>query len=168
MVRRTRTYGDRAGVLEHWSFFRRALHDRARPVPDGLDPVEEYLIDQANLRGYHGAFSSRDDLGERDARLADEEIIIGLLQPHAPADLRVVKLIVRMLQKGDVDPHRLSFLAKRERAWFSLAWLLDNVPAEEQIGAIPELIDRVRREPPRERRRPDIRYSPQRLLRRSA
>lgn len=130
-----------------------------------LDPVEEYLIDQANLRGFFGAFSDRDDLGVLDVDLRLEEIIVGLLQPHAPADPRVVKLVVRILQRGSIDPERLLLLAKRERALPVLAWIVDLIPPEERVGSVVPIGERIARTPPRETRRPRMRYDPDRLMR---
>src|SRR5438874_2547848 len=46
------TYAERLGLLPHRSFFRAALEGRARAVFGAQDVVHEYLIDQANLRGF--------------------------------------------------------------------------------------------------------------------
>lgn len=160
------SYGQKARVPAHVSFFRRRLAARARPAAAGQDPVHEYLIDQANLRGYLGAFSDRDDLGALDPELSREEILVGLLQPHAPADLRAVKLVVRMLQAPDLDVPRLVLLAKRERALENLGWVVSLVPQPELIGSLRPLKQRLEATPPRDPRRPQINYSPDRLLRR--
>lgn len=159
------TYGERTGITAHRSFFRLALAARARPVPEGQDAVEEYLIDQANLRGFLGAYSDRADRGTLDAELRLEELVVGLLQPHAPADLRVIKLVTRILQSGDLDVDRLVLIAKRERALPILAWIVELCPSTEVIGPLRLLAARFKRTPPREHRRPRIVYSPERLLR---
>jgi hypothetical protein len=78
-----------------------------------------------------------------------------------------VKLVVRVLQSGRVDPERLLLLARRERALPALAWVLDLVPEPERNEAILDLAERIRRNPPRDPRRPEIRYDARRLLRRS-
>lgn len=166
MPQRFPTYGESARQPAHRSFFRQALVRRARPVAQGQDSVHEYLIDQANLRGFLGAFSNRDDLGELDPELCLEAIVVGLLQPHAPAEPRVVKLVVRVLQSGRVDPEHLLLLARRERALPALAWALDLIPPPERNEAILDLEERMRRNPPRDPRRPRIRYDARRLLRR--
>lgn len=159
------TYREAARQPAHRSLFREALARRARPAGDA-DPVHEYLIDQANLRGFHGAYSGRADLGTLDAALTLEEIIVGLLQPHAPAEGRVLKLVVRMLQSGQVDPDRLLFLARREIATGVLAWLVDLVPAAERNEHLERLGAMLRRHPPRHARPPNVRYDPRRLVRR--
>ncbi len=160
------TYGERLRQPAHRSFFRKSLARRTRSVPEGQDAVHEYLIDQANLRGFFGAFSDRDDWGELAPDLSLEDIVVGLLQPHAPADLRTLKLVVRILQSGRLNLDGLVFLARRERALSVLAWLVDLIPEEECTELIISLRRRIRDNPPRGDRRPDIRYDPGRLLRR--
>lgn len=162
------TYARSARTLAHRSFFRLGLEGKARPVPPGQDPVHEYLIDQANLRGYRGAFSERSDLGTEDPGLSLEEIVVGLIHPAAPAEPRVLKLIVRILQSGRLDLRRLHLLARRERALANLAWLVEQIPPEERTASIEEFEIVLDRQPPRERRRPTLRYDPSRLLRRKA
>lgn len=162
-----KTYAVTSRQPPHRSFFRDALARRSRPVRAGRDAVHEYLIDQANLRGFLGAYSDRSDLGVRDPLLSLEEIVVGLLQPHAPAEPRVLKLVVRMLQSGAINPARLLFLARRERALGVLAWLTGLIPDEERSQPIVDLEERLRRDPPRDRRRPNIRYDPRRLGRRA-
>ncbi|MEE8409946.1 MAG: hypothetical protein V3T05_10090 [Myxococcota bacterium] len=161
----TPTYGEKLRQPLHRSFFREFIAKRARPVREGEDPVQEYLLDQANLRGFLGAFSDRDNLGELDPTLSNEEIVVGLLQPHARADLRLLKLVVRMLQSGQLDADRLLFLARRERALLILAWLLELIPEQERHPPIQSLLQRVQQRPPRGYRAPKIRYDPRRLLR---
>ena len=142
------------------------LERKARPLGGGRDPAHEYLIDQANLRGYRGAYSNRSDLGTEDPKLSLEEIVVGLLQPAAPAEPRVLKLVVRILQSGRLDLRRLHLLSRRERALANLAWLLEQVPPEERTAPIGELAVLLENQPPRESRRPTLRYDPSRLLRR--
>ncbi|MGH7820114.1 MAG: hypothetical protein ACREQ9_10090 [Candidatus Binatia bacterium] len=161
------TYAVKMRQPPHRSFFRNALARRARPVGAGRDAVHEYLIDQANLRVFHGAYSDRSDLGARDPLLDLEDIVVGLLQPHAPAEPRVLKLVVRILQSGSIDPARLLLLARRERALGVLTWLVGLIPAEERNDPIRDLEERLRRNPPRDKRRPSIRYDPRRLVRRA-
>lgn len=168
MPQRFPTYGESSRQPAHRSFFRRALERRARPASAGQDPVHEYLIDQANLRGFFGAFSNRDDLGELDPDLSLEAIVVGLLQPHAPAEPRVVKLVVRILQSDKVDPERLLLLGRRERALPAIAWILDLLPASERNQATLALEQRLRRKPSRDPRRPRVTYDARRLERRAA
>jgi hypothetical protein len=69
------SYADKLGDAPHRSFFRRSLRLRASgEAAGGEDPVHEYLIDQANLRGYLGAYSDREDRGRIDPNLTIEEI----------------------------------------------------------------------------------------------
>ncbi|MBI4818409.1 MAG: hypothetical protein HY791_19240 [Deltaproteobacteria bacterium] len=147
----------------HRSFFRQRLLDRAPPC-EHFDPIQQYLIGQANLRGFFGAYVP--DPGTLDPELGLEEIIVGLLMPHADADGRVLKLVLRIVQSGQVAVERLLLWARRERALGTLSWFVDLVPAEERNAAVEELARAIARRPPRDSRRPCYRYSPERLLRR--
>ena len=80
----------------------------------------------------------RDDWGDLAPDLSLEDIVVGLLQPHAPADLRALKLVVRILQSGRVSLDGLVFLARRERALSVLAWLVDLIPEAECTELIIE------------------------------
>ena len=139
---------------------------RAGEYLPGEDPVHEYLLDQANLRGFLGAYSGRDNLGAVDESLRLEEIVVGLLQPHAPAEPRILKLVLRIIQSGQLDLQRLHLVARRERALAALTWLVEMVPAQERNQAVEEVARLVRERPPREMRRPRLRYDPERLIRR--
>ncbi len=147
------TYAERTGLPAHISLARRALG------PD----AHEYLIDQANLRGYLGAWTARDH-GTLDDSLGLEEIVVGLLHPAAPLEARVLKLIVRILQSGDLDLPRLHLEARRERALAHLAWLVELVPAPERNEPVRELERLIASHPPRQTVRPAYNYSPNRLL----
>lgn len=164
------TWGERARQPRHLSFFRRDLAERAERAaaryPEGADPIHEYLVDQANLRGYVGAFSSRSDRGVLDEALGEEDIVVGLLQPHAPAETRVLKLVVRMLQGSGYDPERLLLLARRERAIDLLDQLVRWIPEAEVTPPLAALREALARRPPRAPRPPALRYDPRRLLRR--
>jgi hypothetical protein len=130
-------------------------------------PVHDWLVEQANLRGFFGAYGSQSYADSPDPSLELEEVIVGLLAPQAPADGRTLKLVVRMLQSGQVNADRLRHWARRERAEGILYWLLDLVPQEELT---PELIE-IRAhftKPPRGHRGVEYAYDPQRLVRRPA
>ena len=102
-----------------------------------------------------------------DPSLGLEELVVALVCPHAPADGRTFKLVVRVLQSADVDVARLAFLAKRERASGVLYWLLSIVPEPERN----ERLSRVARTfsaPPRGYRGVSYRYDAQRLIKRVA
>jgi hypothetical protein len=73
-----------------------------------------------------------------DPSVTLEAIVCGLLQPHGVADGRLFKLVVRILQSGQVDTRALSALARRERSDHVLAWLLDRVPEAERNGPLEE------------------------------
>lgn len=153
-----RTFADLCRQPAQRSFWRDALARRA-----GGRPVDEWLVEQANLRGIYGAFGP-DAPGDVDPTLTLEDIVCGLLQPHGVADGRLFKLVVRILQSGGVDPARLALLARRERADHVLAWLLARVPAEERTVPVEE-IARVLGTP-RGHRPPDMAYDANRLIRR--
>jgi hypothetical protein len=46
-----------------------------------------------------------------------------------------------------------------------LAWIAELVPEAERTAPILDLLSRLREHPPRDRKRPDINYTPARLLR---
>lgn len=146
----------------HRSLWRAGLERRAHGVP-----LDDWLVEQANKRGWYGAYQARPSDEPLDPALTPEEIIVGLAQPHAPADVRTLKLIVRILQAGVVDPDRLRRLARRERADFVLHWLLVQVPGEERTPPL-ERVAAEFREPPRGYRPPRFRWDPRRLIRRPA
>src|SRR5437867_446928 len=127
MQRQPSTYAESARTMAHRSFCRMGLARKARPVPSGQDSIHEYLIDQANLRGYHGAYSDRSNLGVEDPGLSLEDIVVGLLHPAAPAEGRILKLVVRILQSGRLDLQRLHLRARREHALANLAWLVERI-----------------------------------------
>lgn len=167
------TYGERARQPCHRSFFRDRLAAAAERsgLYGDFEParrVHEYLIDQANLRGHWGAFSRRGPVGAPDAELCLEEIVVGLLQPHAPWEGRVVKLVVRILQSGEIEPARLVFGARREYALSNLKWLVDRIPAPERTDDVERVASALHARPPRAPRPPSVRYDPSRLLRRPA
>ncbi len=145
--------------------FRRRLAAQAVHLPSSDDPVHEFLIDQANLRGFLGAYSARSDLGTFDDDLTLEAIVVGLLQPHAPAEGRIIKLVVRVLQSGQIDPVRLHLLARQELALSNLAWVVDLIPAPERNAHIKGISSAIAVRPPRRRTTPAMRYDPRRLLR---
>lgn len=159
---RSRTRGEAHHQQAHRSLWRRALARRA-----GEQPLDDWLVEQANLRGFHGAFLARPVGVEVDDGLSLEDIVVGLCQPHAPADARTLKLALRILQSGQVDPDHLAWLARKERADFVLYWFLQIVPNEERNDAVDQVASRFA-SPPRGQRRASYRYDPARLLRRRA
>ena len=149
-----------AHVPLHWSAFRLDLVRRA----GGPLQVANWLIAQANARGFHGAYVNREEAV--DPSLGLEDLIVGLLMPHAELDARIVKLVVRVLQSGQLDATKLAFRARRERADIALAWVLRLVPEGERNAPL-EAIARLLRAP---RGGAQIRfnYDSQRLVRRPA
>ena len=95
-----------------------------------------------------------------DSRLALEEIVVGLIAPQATLDGRVLKLVVRILQRGNLNFEQLAFFAKRAKAESALYWIALLVPEEETTPGIRLLRKRV----PRGYRALQYRYSPERLL----
>jgi hypothetical protein len=146
----------------HRSFWRSRLEARAGDVP-----LDDWLVEQANLRRLYGAFQARPSGAARDGALTLEDIVVGLCQPHAPADARTLKLVVRILQSGRVNPPRLAWMARKERAHFVLFWLLSIVPTEERNQAL-EAVAAQFCNTPRGYREPRYRYDPRRLVRRQA
>lgn len=123
------TFADASIQPRHWSAFWANLCRRA----GGEACVTDWLIAQANARGFHGAFVTL--VSPEDGSLALEDLLVGLLMPHAELDARVIKLVVRVLQSGRVDAHRLSFRARRERADLALSWVLGLLPESERNDA---------------------------------
>jgi hypothetical protein len=160
-VEAVQTWGEAFSTPPHHSLWRARLATRAGTVPLG-----DYLVLQANLRGYLGAYGSDDLSAVVDAELSLEEIVVGLLGPTAPAEGRALKLILRMLQSGDILPDRLVRLARQERAENALWWLLQVTPPSEQNAAVLAIRDRMRA--PRGYALPRYAYDPKRLLRRPA
>jgi hypothetical protein len=116
----------------HWSLLEFQLRRLAGP---GVD-LSDWLIDQANLRGFRGAFNAHPVALALEPALSLEALVVGLLRPRAVADARVFKLVVRLLQSGQVSPGRLHLEARRERVEHVLHWLLGLVPHEERNAAL--------------------------------
>lgn len=152
-----RTLGSVSFQLPHRSFWRRELEVRARPLT-----VQDYLVEQANLRGFMGAWGAAAACSRVDPALVPEEIIVGLCAPHATAEARIFKLVLRILQSGQLDERRLAWLARRERADFVLHWFMALVPEGERNEAFLRVARRFR-DPPRGYRPLDYRYDPARL-----
>lgn len=96
-------------------------------------PIEEWLVEEANARGYLGASGAY--LPERppEVTLSDEDVVVALLSPHAAADGRILKLVIRMIQSGKLDARVLALRARRERSDWALYWLLQLVPYVERL-----------------------------------
>jgi len=93
---------------------------------------------------------------------------VGLCAPHAEADGRVFKLVLRLLQSGRLDGARLARLARLERlerADCVLHWLCAHVPDVERSPAFL-LVEAYFRTPPRGYRPPSYDYDFRRLVRR--
>jgi hypothetical protein len=102
----------------------------------GDRPLDEWLVEEANVRGYLGAVGPSIPDRTATAALSDEALIVALLMPHSPVDGRLFKLVVRMLQRAALDPKALWFQARRERADRVLYWLLQRVPESERTEGI--------------------------------
>src|SRR5262245_20971240 len=105
------TFGAVAGQPAHRSFW----FDRLRRSACGL-PVEDWLIQQANFRGFCGVYLRDPPQIPVEPRLSLEEIVVGLVSPAARLDGRVIKLVTRILQSDTVQVARLLHLARAERA----------------------------------------------------
>ncbi len=102
-----------------------------------------------------------------EPRVTDEELAVGLLMPHADADARGWKLVVRMLQSGRLDSAKVQRLAHMERADALLHFLLAGLPESEHTAPIAELDDLARRAP-RGYRGVSVQYDLARLVKRPA
>lgn len=118
----------------HVSFFRRRLERLAGDVP-----LTEWLVAELNLRGHLGATGVDVPARPPTPGVGLEELLVALAMPHTEADGRLFKLIVRTLQRGPVDVHRLARLARQERADALLAWLLRHLPASERTATTDAL-----------------------------
>lgn len=160
MVSAPPTFADAARVPLHWSEF---WHRLSR-LAGGPTQVTNWLIAQANARGFHGAVVNREEAV--DASLGLEDLVVGLLMPHAELDARVIKLVVRLLQSTQLDAAKLVFRARRERADIALAWVLSLVPEGELTAPVVAVARLLRR--PRGDAQVRFNYDPQRLVRRAA
>ena len=154
------TFAAAARIPVHWSGFWSELVRRS----GGARQVTNWLIAQANARGFHGAFVNREEA--IDSWLTLEDVVVGLLMPHAELDARVVKLVVRLLQSSQLDAAKLAFRARRERADIALAWVLSLIPETERNPAVLSLAKLLR--PPRGNAQVHFSYDSQRLVRRPA
>ncbi len=154
------TFAAAARVPLHWSGFWTSLCRRA----GGAEQVTNWLIAQANARGFHGAVVTRED--PIDQTLTLEDLVVGLLVPQGELDARIVKLVVRLLQSPLLDAPRLAFRARRERADIALAWVLALVPQTERTPSLEAAGKALR--PPRGEARISFNYDSQRLVRRPA
>ncbi|MBT3220422.1 MAG: hypothetical protein HN348_15150 [Proteobacteria bacterium] len=154
----SRTLGHVASQPPHHSFWRSDLERRATPLQD-------YLISQANVRGFMGAWSAGPVSTLIDHDLTLEEIVVGLCTPHSPAEARVFKLLLRILQSGRIDVDRLHWLARRERAQFVLHWLTLQVPEGERNDEFQK-VAKPFEAPPRGYRPLTFNYDGRRLIRR--
>jgi hypothetical protein len=138
-----------------------ALAKRAAPLD-----VDDYLIDEANLRGFWGAFRATTPDRAVDAALELEDIVVGLLAPQTPVEGRALKLVVRILQSGQLDEQKLLHRARREAALPALYWLLQLIPNEEVTPSVQMMRESLAL--PRGYRPVAYSYDPKRLIQRPA
>jgi len=156
------TLGTLSANPAHRSFFRERLQRLA-----GAQGLEDWLVEEANVRGYLGAVGASVPEREPTPTLSDADLIVALLMPHSEVDGRIFKLVVRMLQRAAIEPRVLWFHARRERADRVLYWLLKLVPATERTERLIGLMDACQT-PPRGYSGVRFNYSSARLLRRPA
>jgi hypothetical protein len=152
--------------IEGWSPHRSLWYERLTLRADAI-PVHQWLTEQANRRGFLGAYVATYRSKGIEPGLSLEEIVVGLLAPLAPADGRTWKLVLRILQSGQLQTDELRYLARRERADPALYWLLINIPAEEQTPPVREL-QQTFSQPPRGFGKIRYRYDFGRLIKRPA
>ncbi len=102
--------------------------------------LDDWLVEEANLRGHFGALGGAPMNRRPTQELSDEALIVAVLMPHTPADGRLFKLVVRMMQRSQLDAARLWLIAKREQADGLLFWLLQQVPAQEKTESLHAII----------------------------
>jgi hypothetical protein len=132
----------------------------------GPRSIQDYLVEEANLRGFWGAYGNAQVARPVDAGLEHEDIIVGLLAPQAPIEGRILKLVLRMCQSGKLDAQRVAFRTRRERADRALHWLLAHVPPGEDTPPVRAIREALR--PPRGAQPPAYDYDFSRLVRRPA
>lgn len=159
---RQRTLGEVSSQGRHRSLFWSKLERWAGKVP-----VDVWLVEEANLRGWFGATSLNVPSRAVRAELPDEELLVGLLMPQGPLDVRLFKLVLRIIQSGSLSAGTLWLAARKERADATLFWLLSQVPPEERTVAV-ELIVEAQPAAPRGYRPLSISYDSTRLIRRPA
>ncbi len=155
------TLGTLSANPAHRSFFRERLQRLAGPRP-----LEDWLLEEANVRGHLGAVGPQVPDRAPTPQLSDADLIVALLMPHSEVDGRLFKLVVRMLQRAAIDPKVLWFHARRERADRVLYWLLNLVPDTERTPPLVALLTACA--PPRGYSGVRFIYSSARLLRRPA
>lgn len=158
---RTPTFGELSANPAHRSIFRDRLQRLA-----GSRQLDDWLLEEANVRGNFGAVGPASPRSPTPG-LTDEALIVALLMPHTPADGRLFKLVVRMVQRLPLLPGDLWFLARRERADRVLYWLLQRVPSSERNDRVLEVLAAQPR-PPRGYVGLRFNYDAARLLRRPA
>ena len=129
--------------------------------------MDDWLVEEANVRGFLGAVGAAIPDRAASPGVTDIDLVVALLMPHAAADGRVFKLIVRLLQKVEVDARRVWLCARREQADRALYWLLQQVPGSERVGGVASLLEAAP-VAPRGYRPLKFNYDGRRLLRRPA
>lgn len=162
MLSPNETLAEIAHQLAPRSLWHERLRRRASPRP-----IEDWLVEEANVRGFMGASGLELPTRNPDPSLTDEDLVVALLSPHSRADGRIFKLVVRMAQSGALSADRLIFRARRERALGALYWLLRLTPESERNPALLAVLERIGG-PPRDYHPLDYDYDPSRLLRRPA
>ena len=105
------TFGAAARQPAHRSVWFERLRRRAPGVP-----VEDWLVHQANLRGFYGAYLREPLQAPLDVELSLEEIVVGLLSPAAELDGRALKLVYWLVSNAPVS-ERTGAVAALERHW---------------------------------------------------
>jgi hypothetical protein len=156
------TIAERTRATMHRSFFRERLQRLA-----GDRSIVDWLVEEANVRGHFGVTTLEVPTRAPTPGLSNEEIVAGLLMPHGELDTRLFKLVLRMIQRGPIDPRKLWLEARKERADPLLFWLLERVPTEERTPGV-ERVTAAHPLVPRGYRPLPIHYDPRRLIRRPA
>lgn len=162
LMYRASTFSETAHATMHRSLLRERLQRMA-----GARPIVDWLVEEANVRGYFGVTTLQVPDRSPSESLSDEQLVAALLMPHGELDVRLFKLVLRMIQRGEMSATRLWLEARKERADSVLFWLVERVPAEERSAEV-ERVAAAQPLPPRGYRPLPIRYDAGRLLRRPA
>ena len=159
---RQRTIGEVSRQAPHRSLFWSRLEQWA-----GTTPVVVWLVEKTNLRGWFGATSLVVPHRPARAELSNERLVVGLLMPQGPLDVRLFKLALRIIQSGKLSARTLWLEARKERAAATLFWLLALVPKEERTAEVTGVVEEQRTAPRGYRPLPIV-YDAARLIRRPA
>lgn len=120
MERNTSTLAQRLGKTVHISPLRFKLQRLAQqfPVAHAIC-LEDWLVDLANARGAHIIIRDVESKSESDLPdqqlVSNEEFVVGICQLQCLDRPPILRLVVQLISRGDVEVQRLRRFAKMER-----------------------------------------------------